>query len=56
MVLTKRDKIGLVVLVAMFVFLFIAMWWTFRRPYGPTRDMSESVLVKQRMAIIENRK
>jgi len=51
--LTFRDKVGLVILVLLFVVLFAVLWFTLK-PYGPeSRSPEESVIIQQRMRNLE---
>jgi len=53
MALSKKDKQGIVILVVMFIVLGIALILTLPGPMGPGRDLSESVIVQQRMINLE---
>ena len=51
--MSRRDKIGLALLVVTFVLFVIALAWTVR-PYSDTvRSPEESIFVQQRMKNIE---
>jgi hypothetical protein len=50
---SRRDKIGLTILVALFAFLMGALIWTLRNAWKPTHDFSDSVIVKQRMEYLK---
>ena len=52
MALSKRDKQGVAILVALFVILGIALIFMLE-PLGPGRDLSESVIIQQRMINLE---
>lgn len=47
--MARRDRIGLVILVALLAFLMGTLVWTLRGSWRPTHDFSESVFVKQRI-------
>lgn len=47
--MTGRDKIGIFVLVALFVVLCWALVMVFRNPFGQSSSPSESIFVKQRI-------
>jgi len=47
--MTQRDKIGLGVLVVLFVLFAASLVWVLRATRGPAHDPSESVFVKQRV-------
>lgn len=51
--MSRGDKTGLAILVALLAFLMGALVWTLRDAARPTHDFSNSVIVKQR---IENLK
>lgn len=47
--MTRRDKVGLGVLIALFVFLIVTLVYTFR-PFGnASRSPENSVFVEQRL-------
>ena len=48
-IMTQREKIGLGVLVALFVLLASLLVWVLRGTGRPGHDPSESVFVKQRI-------
>lgn len=50
--MTQRDKIGLGVLIALFLFFFVLLLHTVNR-FGPPKPVGESVIIKQRMINIE---
>lgn len=53
--LTRRDKIGLVVLISIFVVFGIILAIMTERPTGETRGFENNVLIQQRMKNLENR-
>lgn len=53
MALSKKDKQGVAILVVLFIVLGIALVFTLPAPLGPGRDLSESVIVQQRMINLE---
>ena len=50
--MTRRDKIGLGVVVGLLALLALGLWFTWERPAGPARDFDESVLVERRIDIL----
>ena len=53
--MTQREKIGLGVLIALFLFFFVVLLHTVNR-FGPPRPVEESVIIKQRIINIEKSK
>lgn len=53
--LTRRDKIGLAILISIFVVLGIILAVTTDRPTGEVRGFENNVLIEQRMRNLENR-
>ena len=51
--MSRRDKIGLGVVVGLLALFALGMWFTWERPTGPTRDFDESVLVERRLQILD---
>jgi len=47
--LTRRDKIRLLVLVALLGGLALTLILTVKRPTGPTKGFSDNVIVQQRI-------
>jgi hypothetical protein len=47
--MSLRDKIGLVILILLFVAFCVTLLTVFNEPTGPSRDPSESVIVEQRL-------
>ena len=45
----KREKIGALVVIGIFVLLGIALFFTIERPTGPSRGIENNVLIEQRM-------
>lgn len=54
MAISKREKVGIVLLVSILSLLIGILALTIERPTGPTRDFSENVIVQQRMKILQN--
>lgn len=54
--MTKRDKIGLVIIVALFLIFGFILYWTIERPTGPTRDLENNVIIERRMRILEQQR
>lgn len=50
--MTRRDKIGLGVVVGLLALLALGLWFTAERPDGPARSFDESVLVERRIDIL----
>ena len=53
--LTRRDKVGLVVLISIFIVFGIILALTTDRPTGEVRGFENNVLIEQRMKNLENR-
>lgn len=53
MALSRRDKQGVVILIALFIVLGVALAIMWPRPLGEPRDFSESVFVQQRIINLE---
>lgn len=51
--MTRRDKIGLGVVVGLLALIAVGLWFTWERPAGPARSFDESVLVERRMQILD---
>jgi hypothetical protein len=47
--MTVRDKIGVGVLIGLFVLFGLILWWTVRPGEGPAHSPEDSIFVKQRM-------
>lgn len=45
----NHEKVGVFVLIVLFVLLLLALFITFRRPEGPTYSPAESPIVRQRI-------
>ena len=56
MAMSKKDKIGLAVIVGLMVALLTAFALTLRPPQGNAKGPEDSVFVKQRMKNIEKMK
>jgi hypothetical protein len=54
MALSKRDRIGLLVLVGLFGIFGILLYFTVDRPDGPGRDFENNVVVQQRLKNLDN--
>lgn len=50
--MTKRDKIGVAVLIALFIFFIVALVMTLK-PLGPSISPEQSVFVQQRIKNLE---
>ena len=46
--MTKKDKIGVVVLIGLFIILGIVLVWTFEPVGSARRGFDDNVIVKQR--------
>lgn len=51
--MAKRDKIGVFVLVLLFVIFCVVLLSVFKEPSAPARSPAESVIVKQRIVNLE---
>lgn len=47
--MVRRDKVGLGVLVLLFVFFIGVLVWTLKGTSKPSHDFSESIFTKQRI-------
>ncbi len=47
--MTRKNKIGISVIIGFFVVLALLLWLTIERPDGPTRGFDDNVLIQQRM-------
>jgi len=56
MALSKRDRIGLMLLVGLFCFFGLLMFFTIDRPANQARGFEDSVLIQQRMRMMEEKK
>ena len=54
MALSKRDRIGLLVLVGIFCVFGILLFVTVDRPTGPSRGFQNNVVVEQRLKNLQN--
>ena len=54
MALSKRDQIGLIVLVGLFSVFGILLYLTVDRPSGPLRDFENNAILEQRMKNQQN--
>lgn len=54
MALSKRDRIGLLLLVGLFCVFGILLLVTVDRPTGPSRGFQNNVIVEQRVKNLEN--
>jgi hypothetical protein len=54
--MTKRDKIGLAIIVALFFVLGVILFLTVERPTGPTRGFEDNVIIERRMRILEQQR
>jgi hypothetical protein len=55
MAMGKRERIGVVVLIGLFLIFGLLLYFTVERPEGPTRSIENNVLIEQRMKNIGNR-
>jgi hypothetical protein len=53
--LTRRDKIGLAILISIFLVFGLILAVMTERPTGETRGFENNVLIEQRMKNLENR-
>lgn len=53
--MSKRDKVGLAILISLFVFFAVILVITIDRPKGPVYGWEDNVLIQQRMKNLENR-
>jgi hypothetical protein len=54
--MTKKEKIGLAILIGLLVLLCLVYIWTFEKIGGEPKDPSESIFVKQRIINLEKSK
>ena len=54
--MTTRDKLGLAILIGVFVLLGLALAWTYDGFSGPGHSPSESPIVKQRLINLQKGK
>ncbi len=54
--MTKRDKIGLAILIGLLVLLCVVYIWTFQKVGGRPKDPSESIFVRQRIINLQKSK
>ena len=52
-VMSNKDRVGVIVIVGVLLFLGLALLITFQRPTGPLRDFDENVIVQQRIKNLE---
>jgi hypothetical protein len=55
MALSKRDRIGLIMLVGLFCVFGLLMFLTVDRPSNQARGFEDSVLIQQRMRMMDER-
>lgn len=55
MALSKRDRIGAMILVGMFAVFGLLLFFTVDRPSGPIRSLENNIIVEQRIRAIEQR-
>lgn len=51
--LSRKESIGLAVLLALFVVFFWLLYLSIKRPTAPLREPKDSVIVQQRMKNLE---
>ncbi len=56
MTMTKRDRIGLYVLVGLFSMFGLLLFFTVDRPTGTTRSIENNVIVEQRIKNLNSRR
>ena len=54
MALSKRDRIGLIVLVSLFCAFGVLLFLTVERPTGPLRNFENNAVIEQRMKNQQN--
>lgn len=55
MAMTKRDRIGLYVLVGLFTVFGLLLYFTVDRPSGTIRGIENNVIVEQRIKNLKSR-
>lgn len=55
MAMTRKDRIGLYVLVGLFSMFGLLLYFTVDRPSGPTRSIENNVIVEQRIKNLKSR-
>ena len=55
MAMTKRDRIGLYVLIGLFSMFGLMLYFTVDRPSGTARSIENNVIVEQRIKNLESR-
>lgn len=55
MEMSKRDRIGLYVLLGLFTFFGLLLYFSVDRPTAPLRDLENNVLVELRIKALESR-
>gem|GEM_PF-1450760 len=53
---SKTERKAIFVIIALFVLLLIALFFTFKRPEGPGHSPAESPIVKQRIINLQKSK
>ena len=56
MAMTRRDRIGLYVLVGLFSVFGLLLYFTVDRPSGTTRGIENNVIVEQRIKNLNSRR
>ncbi len=56
MAMTRKDRIGLYVLLGLFAMFGLLMYFTVDRPSGTTRSIENNVIVEQRIKNLESRR
>ena len=55
MAMTRKDRIGLYVLLGLFAMFGLLLYFTVDRPSGTTRSIENNVIVEQRIKILKSR-
>lgn len=55
MALSKRDRVGLVLLIGLFSIFALLLFFTVDRPSGAARGIENNVLIEQRMESLRER-
>lgn len=55
MAMTRRDRIGLYVLLGLFSMFGLLIYFTAERPTGPGRSIENNIIVEQRVKYLKSR-
>ena len=55
MALTRKDRIGLYVLIGLFSAFGLLLYFTVDRPSGPGRSIENNIIVEQRMKNLKSK-